>query len=125
MLDFLTPKISAWAIGAMGAVLLAVLITEEIRISDVRADLKAKESELSSCREDLVTSRLNAAVLKASVDEQNEKIEAMRADAARAAAASDKAVADWMVKIKAQQTKAAGFGAGPDVMNAWQKELYQ
>jgi septal ring factor EnvC (AmiA/AmiB activator) len=118
---FLTPKLSFWVILALVGIIAGV----RIQLSESRTNAKTLAANLASCSTNLGTSQGNEARLDAALKEQDAKIKAMQAEgrrrAADAKAASDKA----LKRSEERKREALRLGSGPDVMNQWQKGIFQ
>ena len=115
-MDFLTPKISLWAIGILLLALVLLAGIEELRISNWRADYAEQKTELNNAQDDLATCRANVGTLSTAIATQNAKIKVMQQEAVALQADRD---AQARAAMEARKDAATVKGFGPAVMNAW------
>lgn len=109
MIGFLTPKVSAWAIG----IVFALLCAQTARLSWATADLATVKANLTVCTSDNKS-------LTERIDAQNAAISGLE-EQARKGDAKARAIALEALKKRQKQREDAArvHGAGAEVMNSW------
>lgn len=121
ILVFLTPKLSFWVILALVSVIAGV----RIQLSESRKNVETLQANLASCTANLATSQANEATLGAGLKSANTALEAMQKQNAKKAAMAAAAFKEALKQAEKRKADASRMGAGADVMNAWQKGVFQ